>query len=33
MIHSDSFFPGNLFLTKKFNFKMNGGLLEHFYIN
>ena len=33
MMHSDLFFPSNLSLTKKFNIKMSGGLLEHFNIN
>ena len=32
MMHSDPSLPGNLSLTKKFNIKMSGGLLEHFNI-
>ena len=32
MMHSDPSLPGNLSLTKSFNIKMSGGLLEHFNI-
>ena len=33
MMHSDPSLHGSLSLTKKTNFKMSGGLLEHFNIN
>ena len=32
MMHNDPSLLGNLSLTKKFNIKMSGGLLEYFNI-